>query len=289
MSVRKRSWTDGVREAFFLKFPVPIFGKLPLNLIGFTGMCITSLFEPSMWWATFAAESTYLVSMSGSNMVRKVLDEKDAAERKALWEAKKIQMLNKLSAQGRVRFRQIEALGRNIAIIYENASRDGMFIDMANLNTANELIWYALRLLTSKEAMIQNIKGNTKEMLETKIKNMEQNLARESSEKLKKTLESTIATMKKRLETFETVNENMKSVDLELLRIEEQLALLHSTITINSQTGSAAMSQRIDIAESSITESNEWVTMNQDLFGSLGDEFTGAPPENIFTNPTTTT
>ena len=286
--MKKRNWIDNVKEAFFLNFKLPVLGNVPLNLIGFAGLCTWGCFDPNMFFVALSAEASYLVMMSGSSAVIRSLNEKDARRRKEAWEAKKIQLLNKLSPAGRTRFRQMENMGRNIFSVYEVAVRDKTYVDPQKINIANQLLWLALKLITSKETMIQNIKGNTKDMLETKIRNMESNLERETSEKLKKTLESTINTMKKRLETMNALNEKVKEIDLELLRIEEQLAFVHSIMTIDSQAG-GDLSQQIDLAQNSIEEADEWMKTNTELFGSLEAEFTEIPPDGVFVNTTMTT
>lgn len=289
MKPTKRTWKDNLREAFFLKLNVPLFGKIPLNFISFAGLCTWGFFDPSMFFIALPLEATYLVMMSGSKYVTKSLSEQESRKRKEAWESKKIQLLNKLSPSGRARFRQLENMSRNIFMVYETAVRDGSYIDPVKLNIANQLMWLALKLLTSKESMIRNIKGNTKDMLEIKISNMEKNLEKEASEKLKKTLESTILTMKKRLETIETLNEKVKEIDLELLRIEEQLAFVHSIMTIDLQSSGANLSQQIDMAQNSITEADEWMKTNTELFGSLEAEFTELPPEGVFVSTDVTT
>jgi len=288
MKTPKRHWTDNIKEAFFLNFKIPGLGKLPLNLIAVSGMAAWSFFEPVMWIPTIALETIYLVGISGTAPVLNSLREKENARKKELWEAKKIQMINKLSPAGRTRFRQLENIGKSIMQIYETSLRDSSYIDPQKVSIANQLLWLSLKLLTSKEAMISNVKGNTKEMLDVKIKNMEQNLEREKSENLRKTLEATISTMKKRAETIDQFNEKIKGIDLELLRIEEQLAFVHSIMTIDAQPSGNNLSEQIDLAQDSIAQADEWMKTNTELFGSLEEEFTEKPPEGIFVRETTT-
>ena len=130
--------------------------------------------------------------------------------------------------------------------------------------------------------MVKNTKGNTKEMLVTKINNMKKNRNNETSEKLIKELDSTIKTMEQRLETFDKVSEDMKSIDLNLMRIEEQLELLKDLATVDVQNSKGSVSKQIDNAQQSIDENQEWMETAKDLFAPLDDDLTETPPDDVF-------
>lgn len=268
---------ERVKEAFFL----PICG-IPLNICALTGLVGWSFMDTKMWCFTLGFEIVYLTLMPGSKMVTQSLERKAIAARKAEWDQKKNRILNKISPVSRKRFYQFETTGQAIANIAIQAQRDGLNIDMSKVKTVNQLLWLSLKLLASREIMVQNVKGNTKEALEIKIANLEKNKEREKDERLLQILDSTLDTMRKRLDTFEKVASDIKGIDLDLLRIEEQLALLQNVAALEVQTGKGNVSKQIDNTQMSIDETNEWMESAKDLFASFDDDLTETPPDEIF-------
>ena len=55
---------------------------------------------------------------------------------------------------------------------------------MEKLKTVSQLLWLALKLLASREIMVQNVKNNSKEALEIKIENLRKNREKEKDEPL---------------------------------------------------------------------------------------------------------
>ena len=88
--------------------------------------------------------------------------------------------------------------------------------------------------------------------------------------------------MEQRLETFEKVSNDMKSIDLNLLRIEEQLELLKNLTAIEIQDNKGSLTKQIDNAQQSIDDTQEWMETAKDLFAPLDDDLTETPPDDIF-------
>ncbi len=289
MKLPKYTWWDMVKEAFFLKVQTPILGKIPLNFTIFAGMSGASLFNPELWWPTIGGEAAYLVIASGSKAVQKSLTDKYEKKRLEAWDAKKIQMISSLSIPLKQRFKQFQNIANNIANLYQITSESGLRVEDSRIVIVNQLMWLALKLLYSRDIIIQNIKDISLPNLKNKIGAMENDLSHETNEKLKKTLEATLDTMKKRLAGLERVESKIKEIDLELLRIEEQLALIHSSMAIDSQSTNEELSREIDKTAQSLAEADEWMQTNRDLFGSLETEFAEQPPDNSFIRGTYTT
>jgi hypothetical protein len=246
-------------------FGPALIGSMPIAYI--TGGIIELL------WLLFGGNTPIIQNRIKQKEQKKILAE---------WNKKKNRILEKISAIGRNRFFKFENTGKAISSIINQSKKDGLSVDTSKLKTVNQLLWLSLKLLYSRELMVKNTKGNTKEMLVTKINNMKKNRNNETSEKLIKELDSTIKTMEQRLETFDKVSEDMKSIDLNLMRIEEQLELLKDLATVDVQNSKGSVSKQIDNAQQSIDENQEWMETAKDLFAPLDDDLTETPPDDVF-------
>lgn len=259
---------------------------LPLNLLFLTFMII---FGPALIGSMPIAyitggiiELIWLLFGGNTPIIQNRIKQKEQKKILAEWNKKKNRILEKISAIGRNRFFKFENTGKAISSIINQSKKDGLSVDTSKLKTVNQLLWLSLKLLYSRELMVKNTKGNTKEMLVTKINNMKKNRNNETSEKLIKELDSTIKTMEQRLETFDKVSEDMKSIDLNLMRIEEQLELLKDLATVDVQNSKGSVSKQIDNAQQSIDENQEWMETAKDLFAPLDDDLTETPPDDVF-------
>ncbi|MBR0519697.1 hypothetical protein IJJ97_07890 [bacterium] len=252
-------------------------------------LLVTIIFGPSICGSAEIAyiaggiiEALWLFLGGGTPVIQDKLKQKAQKEVLAEWNRKKNRIIGKLSAVSRNRFCKFENTGRNISSIINQSRKDGINADPSKLKTVNQLLWLSLKLLYSREIMVNNVKGNTKDMLITKIENMKKNRENEKDPKLIETLDSTIKTMEQRLETFEKVSNDMKSIDLNLLRIEEQLELLKNLTAIEIQDNKGSLTKQIDNAQQSIDDTQEWMETAKDLFAPLDDDLTETPPDDIF-------
>ncbi len=275
--MNKITMMDRVKEAFWLKG-----AGIPWNFCALMTMSAWSLFDPKMWWITIPAEAIYMVLVPGSGWVYKALMEKQKRNKLLEWESRKKKILDKISPVGRKRYYQLETLGQSITNITVQARKDGLSVDMEKLKTVSQLLWLALKLLASREIMVQNVKNNSKEALEIKIENLRKNREKEKDERLKGILDSTLDTMEKRLKTYDEVANRIKEIDLNLLRIEEQMPLLRNVAALEVQNGKGSVTKQIDNAQNSIDDTNEWMMSAKDLFAPLDDEFGEVPPDNVF-------
>ena len=139
----------------------------------------------------------------------------------------------------------------------------------------------------NKKISIAGFGKSGKSIAEILLKNGNEIFISDSGEESKfteliKELDSTIKTMEQRLETFDKVSEDMKSIDLNLMRIEEQLELLKDLATVDVQNSKGSVSKQIDNAQQSIDENQEWMETAKDLFAPLDDDLTETPPDDVF-------
>ena len=272
----KVTYWDLVKECF--GWPLNLVFLISLLIFG-PALCGSM---PIAYIAGGIIELIWLLFGGNTPIIQNRIKEKERKKILAEWYKKKNRILAKVSAIGRNRFNKFETTGKAISSIITESKKDGINIDPSKLKTVNQLLWLSLKLLYSRELMVKNMKGNTKEMLITKIQNMKKNRDNETSEKLIKELDSTIKTMEQRLGTFDKVAEDMKSIDLNLMRIEEQLELLKDLATSEVQNSKGNLSMQIDNAQMSINENQEWMETAKDLFAPLDEDLAETPPDDVF-------
>ena len=255
-------------------------GKVPVNWLALLGVGAFSLAlgQPFILLIGAGLEIGYLYLLSTSPRFQKVVQGMGLEKKRGEWEEKKIKILDRLSSGARAKYEELESKCRKVINIYETATIETGHLDTSRLAVLNQFLWLSLKLLLSREMIVRNIKNESKDSLEKKIRNLETNLASETNERLKKTLESTIDTVKKRLANINAADEKIKSIDLELLRIEEQLELLQNVAALDGQGG--PLSEKIDSISSSINDTDEWMKTNAELFGPIEEELEG-PPDGI--------
>lgn len=228
-------------------------------------------------------EILWLLLGPNTPFIKNRMKEKEKQKLLSEWNQKKNRIIAKLPAESRNRFRKFENTGNSISSIINQSRKDGINVDPAKLKTVNQLLWLSLKLLYSREIMVNNVKNNTKDLLITKIKNMKKNRENEKDPKLIEALDSTIKTMEQRLDTFDKVSNDMKTIDVHLMRIEEQLELLKNLTTIEIQNTKGSVTKQIDSAQQSIDDTQEWMETARDLFAPLEDDLAETPPDDIFT------
>lgn len=279
MSRPKISFMDYVKEAFNLRVRIPAMGKVPLNWLVLIGIGTVSFFFPPFLLIGTGMELGYLYILSTNPRFQKYVMSLKNLESREMWEEKKKKILERLSSASRAKYDELEAKCRKVISIYEAAFLETGKLDISRqVIILNQILYTALRLLLSRGIMVRNIKNESRDELQKKIKKMEENLQSESSARLQKTLQSTIDIMKKRLENIKAADEKLKSIDLELMRIEEQLELLSNVAAIEGPAGT--LSEKIDTIAAQINETDEWMKTDRDLFGPIEEEFE-EPPEGI--------
>lgn len=279
MAKKELGFMDYVKEAFNLKVKVPTMGKVPVNWLALTGIGVFSIFAgPSILLVGAGLELGYLYLLSTNPRFQKVIKGTELLKKKEEWEQKKTRIFNRLSAGARGKYQELEEKCKGVINIIETGSVETGRLDesmLIILNTLNQILWSSLKLLLSRELIMRNLKSEPKDALEKKIENLQKQYETEKSDRLKKTLESTLDLMKKRLANIEAADEKISNIDLELLRLEEQIAFLQNKAAMDGQSGS--LSEKIDSIATSIKENDEWMKTNTEVFGGLEEELEDAP------------
>lgn len=116
-----------------------------------------------------------------------------------------------------------------------------------------------------------------RQRLEQEITYLERQSGNESiAPDLKRSLEGKLLIVRKRLENLSQGEQKLRYVDAELSRIEQQVELLREQAVLSRD--SQSMASEIDLVQSSLGDTADWIKEQRSLFGELESLTEEAPP-----------
>lgn len=273
------SYFDYLKAAFHRRVDVPLLGHIALNKMALGVFAVLGMANPGFWFLGVAAELLYLVGIGGNPRFQKVIDGERLLAAQEGWEGKVQAAVGRLSKPGRERYRNLLGKCRLILGLGEAISGDslGNARDLRAQNL-NQLLWIFLRLLSSREAIDDNVKGIARKELTADIARLEGRLAgvgAEADGALARSLQGTLAIQKKRLENLDRAAASLAVIDAELERIEQQVELIREESAVSGRP--EFLSARLDAVTSTMTETSRWMDEHSDFFGSLAADDEASP------------
>jgi hypothetical protein len=271
MSERLGFW-DYLREAFYRKVPLPLLGRMPANLMALGAFAVLGLANPGFWLLGAAAELVYLMGVGGSGRFQKLVQGEHLLAAQRSWEGELGKAVARLAEEGQERYRHLLRQCRAILGISDTLGGDtlGNLKDLRARNL-NQLLTIFLRLLASQHLIQQNVEHVDRGELTRRIAQLEQGLAgAEGNDALKRSLEGTLAIQNKRLENLEKAQTNLRVIEAELLRIEQQVELIREEAAVSGSP--RFLSDRLDAVTGALAETHRFLDEHADFLGSLGGE-----------------
>ncbi|MDH3525387.1 MAG: hypothetical protein OES32_17580 [Acidobacteriota bacterium] len=268
------SYADYVKAAFHRRVALPLLGALPANKMMLGVFAVLGLANPGFWLLGAAVEVAYLFGLAGSPRFRKLVDGERLLRLQQGWDGRVHDAVERLIPPSQERYRRLLDQCRRILGISATLESDslGGLRDMRG-QSLNQLLWIFLRLLTSRQVILSNVKELDGPALEREIEQLEKRLAGIESgtgEALRRSLEGTLEIRRKRLENLERATASLRVTEAELERIEQQVELIREETAVGGKP--EFLSARLDAVTSSMTEASRWMDENSDLFSALGDE-----------------
>jgi len=240
---------------------------------------VLGLANPGFWFLGAAVELIYLVGVGGNPRFQRVIDGERLFAAQEGWEGKVQAAAERLSKAGRERYRNLLAKCRLILGLGGTLAGDslGGARDLRAQNL-NQLLWIFLRLLSSREAINDNVQGIPRQELTADVARLEERLAAASGKTdgaLARSLQGTLAIQKKRLENLDRAAGSLAVIDAELERIEQQVELIREESAVSGQP--EFLSARLDAVTATMTETSRWMDEHADFFGSLAAEDEASP------------
>lgn len=266
---------DYVKGAFNARVKVKGLGGVPVNWLALGGIGVASVVLPALLPIGLGLELAYLAATSHNHRFRKVLDGQELLKERESWEERRRELSARLSPESAKR---LSALERRCALLTGGAAGLAAPIDAVRQGSVDRLVWIYVRLLQAQEAIRRQASGDVRRRVELELKSKElelEGLAAGGGEPVRKSLESTIAILRRRMENLKAAEDKLRYIDSELTRIEQQVELLIEESAFAE--GTDHLSDRIDTVAATLEDANAWMAANAEILGSVATELE-APP-----------
>jgi hypothetical protein len=266
---------DYVKGAFSARPNIKGMGGVPVNYLYLLGVGVAALINPGFLFIGAGLEIAYLVTLSHDPRFRKWMEAIHNAAESGDHMAKKRAMLDGLSPERQQRYVTLEKTCSEIFRVGQSAVPAAAVAD-----GVNKLLWVFLKLLVSAEMLEQHLTKNPRRKLENEIQMYEKEYAAvkddPSRERVAKSLEGTLEISRKRLENLQQGIAHGEFIRAELLRIEQQAALMVQEAILNKD--SAAVTNRVDDVMESFSQTTEWMKQNAEILGPVQEDMEAVPP-----------
>lgn len=262
---------DYVKAAFYRKVPLPLLGRMPVNLMAVGVFGVLGLANPGFWLLGLAAELGYLGGVAGSGRFQKLIQGERLLGAQRGWELELAHAVTRLTAESQDRYKRLLEQCRAILGIADRLEGGslGNLRDMRSQNL-NQLLVIFLRLLASQEVISGNLNNLGRGELERNVAQIEKALEQaKGNPPLTRSLEGTLAIQRKRLENFQRAQSNLQLIEAELLRIEQQVELLREEAAVSGSPD--LLSQKLDAVTTTMGETTRWMDEHREILGSLGE------------------
>lgn len=260
---------DYLKAAFHRRSRLPGLGHLPLNWALVGAFAVLGLANPGFWFLGGAVEAAYLFLRGSSARFQKLIDGERLLAAQGNQQERIQRAVARLDRDSRARYHRLLARCREVVGITEALDEDRVeSLKRMRTGGLTQLLWIFLRLLTSRDVLVQAIAQTDRAALQGEAERLEAQLAKENeSSSLAHSLRSSVEIQKKRLENFDRAAENLRVLDAELDRIEQQVALIREETAVSGKA--QILSERLDVVTGALAETNRWMEQNSDLFAGL--------------------
>jgi hypothetical protein len=185
----------------------------------------------------------------------------------------------RLEPASQSRYRALVVVCREILGLGARADDSGLTDFRAG--NLNQLLSLFLRLLGSREAIVDTLARVDRRQLQSGLDNLKTRLAAAGDPEgpLARSLKATLEIQEKRVANLDTATNNLAVVDAELERIEQQVRLVREESAVSRSP--EALSARLDAVSRTLSETSRFLDQHGEIFGdlSLSDlDTTGSVP-----------
>jgi hypothetical protein len=269
-------FSDYLSEAFNAGLNVKGMGEVPVNKLFILGTFILGFSNPGFWFLGVALEMIYLYFLSTNPRFQKYVQSKQFEKIQITRNEKLQEIVASLEVPLQSR---LNRLNSNITEINKlmnfNLDQTSSFLNQSKQETLNHLPTIFLKLLKTKQLIQESLARTKPGDIEKEIKKLQQQLkAPNISSALEKSLRGNMEIQQKRLDNLANARENELLVEMELQRIESQLALVREEIALDSSP--EGLSSNIDRINTTLGETQDWLNTHSDFLRKLS----GPPLDN---------
>lgn len=272
-----RGFWDYVKAAFNASPQVPSLGSVPVNWLAVLGVGVLGLMNPGFWFIGAGLELAYLGVLAHNPRFRKVVDSQGVAQATVDWIQRKQDLAAQIDENARRRYIILE---NRCAEAIQTVGKLSTWDPTQMVDSLSRLTWIFLRLLLSRQLTLQQLREVRAEDLQSQIQGHEAKLAElgddPARERLRKSIESTLEIVKKRLANLMTARDNIQFINVELDRIEQQVELMIQEFLLSRDVDS--LLAKVDGISSTINETSQWMRMNSEVLSKVQDDDLDGPP-----------
>jgi hypothetical protein len=237
--------------------------------------------NPGFWLAGIGAELALVLGLASNGRFQNVMRAKLLYEQGRNSQQRVDQMVARLSGADQQAYRNLADRCRSVLTQQLQQTPGDSGVD-AQGEGLSRLLWIYLRLLIMRQTIrgiLESAQKIDRESIPDKIARLQQQLkATTLSDELRRSLEGQVDILTQRQTKQAEAHQKIDFVEAELARIEEQVELIREQAAVTAgEGGGATVSERIDQIGSTLNSTNEWMSKQQDLYGSVAD-LIDAPP-----------
>jgi exonuclease VII small subunit len=274
MAADDLSYWDYLKEAFRRPLVVPGLGSVPVNQLGLAAFGVLGLLSPGFLLLGVAVEVGYLTWMSSNPRFQKLVRAERLQQAKKGWEEQLGETLDRLSPGSQARYRRLLEESRRALGLSTALDRDDLAATrQLRAGGINQMLWIFVRLLGSREVLVQTLEHVRRHDLEAEIASLGERLAQsEEGSALARSLSGTLQIQQRRLENLTRAERSLAVVDAELERIEHHVVLIREESALGGGDKAGALSSRLDAVSGALTETDRWMEENADILADIGTE-----------------
>jgi hypothetical protein len=223
-----------VREAFFVRVPVPSLGDLPVNVMAVAGFGILGLANPGFWLLGVACEAAVLSGLAFNRRFQRLVDGRALLAPDRDVSHARQSLIDALPAASKQRLDALSTKCTKVLTLYQAARADSVVLE-GNREALRNLEWVYLKLLVAESHLRSHV-GEDEQRLRQRIGQLEADLQKEpESQSLRESKSSTLEILKKRLALWRRREQSVDEISSDLVRIEAQVDLLVENATLEGR------------------------------------------------------
>ena len=272
MTRRSYSFLDYLSSAFQAAPTIPGLGAIPVNKLFLAGVGLLGFANPGFWFIGGAVELSYLWFLSTNPRFQKYVQSLDMKTVQIDKTAKLNAMVETLDNKSRERLGQLNLhLAEINRLMGMNANGTFQFAREAKQKTLSQLPIVYLKLLVTRSLTKESLQRSDMSKIRNEIASLEAQLKdTQITEALANSIQGTLEIQHRRLDNLQRAKDNLKLIEMELNRIDNQVELVREEIALDQSP--EGLSSNIDRIHATLGETEAWMNTHSEFFHRLDAE-----------------
>jgi hypothetical protein len=214
-----------IKEAFWIRPPIPSLGNVPVNVIAVAGLAILGFANPGFWLLGLGLEAAFLFGMATTRRFQKYVDAGYHRAVKSRAEDMREDLVRQLEPDARRRLSGLEKKVSQVLDVYLRA-HEGEHSFRDSTEGLRQLQWSYLKLLIGQQFLNSHQRQVDEQKLTKRIAALEKELEDpEMAQSVRGSKTATLGLLMRRLENISRREQNLRIMESNLTRIEAQVDL----------------------------------------------------------------